>query len=342
MGNNSDNLTGGKAMECSRLCEIAFDKYLGGQVSFKGLLASVDKAKTKNGDDYGNIVMTDKDMKVNAKYFNCGTTGLDNLEVGKVYEVVVSVKSYKGAASVIIESMEALNEASDTYLDTDTRCQNAWIIITKRLSELEGYVLYPLVLNLLNANFKDFVKWGGGSSNHHAAMGGLMVHSAGVCEASVSLAEAYNKMYGDGFVNIDLIKCGALLHDIGKLKEMELNKATGRSEYTTLSALASHSILGIKMVTEEASRLGLSDSDPVMELIHIIASHHLSVESGALMNPHSIEAYIVAYADGLDACADRFRTAFKEIKPGETQTLWKSGGIEILYRTSVQSGRPTL
>ncbi len=329
-------------MDSNRLYDVALDKYLGEQVKFKCLLVSVEKAKTKNGDDYGNIVIADRDRTASAKYFNCSCATLDTLEIGKVYEVTASIKQYKGLASLIIEDMALANEDSSSYLDTDIRCQSAWVSISQRISELNGYVLQPLVVNLLNSNFNNFIKWGGGSSNHHTAIGGLMVHSAGVCEAAVSLAETYNKLYGNGFVNVDLVKCGALLHDIGKLKEMELNKATGKSEYTTLSALASHSILGIKMVTEEAYRLGLYSSDPVMELIHIIASHHMSVDSGALMNPHSIEAYIIAYADGLDAFADRFRTAFKDLKPGEIQKVWKSGGIEIMYRTSVMSGRPQL
>ncbi len=61
---------------------------------------------------------------------------------------------------------------------------------------------------------------------HHAYPGGLIDHTEGVTRLSISLADAFRKIYGIP-VNEDFLIAGALLHDIFKYYQYERDPITG-------------------------------------------------------------------------------------------------------------------
>jgi 3'-5' exoribonuclease len=99
-------------------------------------------------------------------------------------------------------------------------------------------------------------------------------------------------------LHADLVLAGAILHDLGKVKELANPQAP---DITVAGALLGHIVLGWEMVREEARAQDFPDPALLLELEHIILSHHGSQEFGSPVPPKTREAMLVYYLDDLDA-----------------------------------------
>jgi 3'-5' exoribonuclease len=126
---------------------------------------------------------------------------------------------------------------------------------------------------------------------HHNWTGGLLQHTLEVaryCELSSSVFPGLDR---------DLMIAGALLHDIGKMEEIE---ATTRIKGTVSGQLKGHISMGFKMLSNILDGLG-TDKKIADKLLHIILSHHGSNEFGSPKEPMLPEAAAVYYADEMSS-----------------------------------------
>jgi 3'-5' exoribonuclease len=144
--------------------------------------------------------------------------------------------------------------------------------------------------------------WPAGLTVHHAYRGGLLEHVLQVARVGRSLAAAYG-------ANGDLVFAGALVHDIGKLRELDYEHV---ASYSREGNLVGHIGLGLQMLREAASGIADLSPDTLGEVEHLIASHHGSRDLGALVEPRSLEAMILAAADDLDAKIHQIRRHMDE------------------------------
>lgn len=144
------------------------------------------------------------------------------------------------------------------------------------------------------------------TSVHHAYKGGLIEHSLDV----VKLAKDIRNNYPDMDINDDILIAGALLHDIGKTKEYIL--ASSGIERSGSGEMLGHIIMGIEMVDRYADSLVDFPHELLMEINHIILSHHGEIEWGAPIQPKTIEAMIVHAADNADSKIAQFREITKK------------------------------
>lgn len=136
-------------------------------------------------------------------------------------------------------------------------------------------------------------------SYHHAYVGGLMEHSVDVAELAVAMGEKVKD------VDFDLLVAGGLLHDIGKLRE--ISQEIG-FPYTEEGKFVGHIPLGAMMISEYAAALQPPlKGQKLDELLHIVLSHHGEQEKGSPVSCKTKEAFIVHYADELDAVMNQFR-----------------------------------
>lgn len=134
--------------------------------------------------------------------------------------------------------------------------------------------------------------------DHHFFKGGLLCHLLEVTEYAIKIAETSCKK-----VNMDIIICGAFLHDIGKIMTYEQwdDKRKLKNPSTIYASKVQHSYLGIKIVSEYLEKN--IDEEIKIDIYHIIASHMSKSDkiltNGALVQPNTIEAKIVSEADRL-------------------------------------------
>ena len=90
-------------------------------------------------------------------------------------------------------------------------------------------------------------------NNHHAFVSGYLEHVLNVTRTCCHLADKYAELYNDldPPLNKDVIVAGAVLHDIGKLRELALTPAG--AEYTAAGCLIGHVLQGRDIVREAAA-----------------------------------------------------------------------------------------
>ena len=160
--------------------------------------------------------------------------------------------------------------------------------------------LRKLVVDLLVQNQPALLVLPAATRFHHAFLGGWLEHVRSVARNAVFLADKYAEHYADlqPPLDKDLVVAGAILHDIGKVREIE--QRNEGAEYTPAGALIGHILQGRDMVREAAAASGL-DPEKLLRLEHLIVAHQRLPEWGSPIPPMTPEALLVHFADDVDA-----------------------------------------
>ncbi len=126
---------------------------------------------------------------------------------------------------------------------------------------------------------------------HHAYRAGLVEHTLSMTLAARQLARHYR-------LAEDLVVAGSILHDIGKLWELEVGTTI---EYTDDGRLLGHLTMGVLRVERELVELPRFPAETRRHLLHILLSHHGEYEFGSPRRPKTPEALLIATVDNLDA-----------------------------------------
>ncbi len=129
-------------------------------------------------------------------------------------------------------------------------------------------------------------------SIHHAYLGGLLEHTTAVAELVVEIAKLYP------FLDRDLLITGAVLHDVGKVDEFVYDLCI---DYSDEGRLLGHMAMGVSILEEKLMGLKGVVPEKAMLLKHLILSHHGEAAFGAVKVPMTREAFVLHFADDLDA-----------------------------------------
>ena len=170
---------------------------------------------------------------------------------------------------------------------------------------VERYIQEPclkrLVLEILEEHDELFRKMPAASSFHHSYTGGLLEHVWSVTRIAGFLADHYAVYYDrlNPPLNKGVIVAAAILHDIGKLRELDYDPV--EAKYTIQGSLVGHVLLGRDLVRESARKIGDFSEETLLLLEHAILAHHGKEAFGAPKAPQTLEALIVHYADDIDS-----------------------------------------
>lgn len=200
------------------------------------------------------------------------------------------------------------------------------------LDRLRTGIASPMVRKAVDLFFADdvfrvaFERTPGSVNGHHAQLGGLLLH---ICEVAAIARQIARSIPA---ANVDLAVAGALLHDIGKVEAYSV--APEGFAHTSTGMLMGHVTLGALMFDRRLVASGLEYTTAQRdELIHFILSHHGSLEFGSPVQPMTIEAEILHWADEASAKATDMVDEFSDpdlFPPGSTAELsakrsWRLG-----------------
>lgn len=140
--------------------------------------------------------------------------------------------------------------------------------------------------------FEEFKKAPAAMYIHHACIGGLLEHTLGVVKLCGAACSIYPQM------DRELVVTGAILHDIGKLREL---RVTTNIKISEEGMLRGHIIIGDELVQKKIKSIEGFPEALRLKLSHIILSHHGSNEYQSPKEPQFPEAVAVHYADEFDA-----------------------------------------
>lgn len=164
--------------------------------------------------------------------------------------------------------------------------------------------------------FESYVNSPAGKRFHHDYIGGLAEHSISMATLGDIICRHYPKL------NRDLLICGALFHDIGKIRELERGV---RLDYTDEGRLVGHITLGDQIVRELVSKIPDFPESYELKLRHLVASHHGEFEFGSPVLPQIREAWVLHHIDKIDSGLNVFENYDKKRSENWSDfvNLWK-------------------
>ena len=174
--------------------------------------------------------------------------------------------------------------------------------------------LRKLVLTLLERHAESLKRLPATVKNFHPFHGGLLEHILSVTHTCLLLVEKYSTHYPDlqPPLNRDLVLAGAVLHDIGRVVELESDPVS--TQATVPGRLLGHIILGRDLVRDAAREQGDVDPELLQLLEHLIVTHLNLPEWGSPRLPMVIECLILHHADDLDAKMEMFARCLRRDK----------------------------
>jgi 3'-5' exoribonuclease len=277
----------------------------GNRVSGIYLCKFRQSAVTKNGKPYDNVILQDRTGTIDGKIWEPNSPGIDEFEAMDYIEVMGDVNSFAGALQL---SVKRARKASEGEYDPADYLPSSRYDIEKMYQELMTYadsVKNPYLSALLKRFFRedqDFIRRfkcsSAAKSVHHGFLGGLLEHTLSVTRLCQYFSGAYPVL------NRDLLITAAILHDIGKTKELS---SFPLNDYTDDGQLLGHIMIGAEMVHDGAAAIPGFPEKLESELKHCILAHHGELEYGSPKKPALAEALALNLADNTDARMETLR-----------------------------------
>ena len=289
----------------------------GDRTLIQALVGSVSNGTNKSGSPYLNIELRDNSGSIQCKKWEVDGSDKDIFVSGNIVEVLIEVIKYNDALQG-----KVLN---GKLLDLDSIDVTRFIKAPPIPKEELIARFNKLVSSIKDKDCKAFLdyfikKYGekiylapAASSVHHEFSSGLLMHSVSLAEH----ADYFSKYYQG--INRDLLVTGALLHDFGKLIELE---GPAVYHYTTEGKLLGHISIMCGELRIAAKELGITSEIPVL-LEHMVLSHHGQLEFGSPIMPLTREALLLSMIDNLDSKMLVLDKAYEDVAPGEfTQKIY--------------------
>jgi 3'-5' exoribonuclease len=246
----------------------------------------------------GFLRISDSSGEIEAIYWDISDKKLsqiENMQFAQIEGQVIKKKS-DGQMQMSIKSLDPAPESSleDFIPATPLNVEELMQEIDHKISSMKHPYLKALLLSFFDDLIlrEKFKKTPAAKKLHQAYKGGLAEHTVNVSRICETICQIYPQ------VNRDFLVSAALLHDIGKVEEYQLN---GVIEYTDKGKLIGHIIMGTEMVEEKIKQIKDFPEDLAVMFKHTILSHHGKFEFGSPKLPSILPAIALFYADDTDA-----------------------------------------
>jgi 3'-5' exoribonuclease len=269
----------------SAIAELAEDRVVDGiyAVSIKRRL------RTRNGAPYLALELVDPSGRIEARVWN-DVELLDNrFEEGDAVRVLGRVERFRDRLQLDVKTLEPAPETDAAALAPAMR---------RDPDELDGFFDF-LAAEIAHSGLRALVgqfaadtdlrrrlrELPAAPGGHHGYAGGLLEHTVGVATICRETAQLHPRL------RADLLLAAALLHDVGRTRELTRGPAF---RPTDEGHLLGHVHLGLRMIEERAEGL---DPDALALVLHAVACHH-DARAG-----RTAEAAVLYHANQLDAVA---------------------------------------
>jgi 3'-5' exoribonuclease len=268
------------------IAELAEDRTVEGVYA----VTRKERRRTRAGAPYLALELADASGRIEARVWSDVDLLDQRFDEGDAVRVLGRVERFGGKLQVQVRAVEAAEGADPSELTPSLR---------RDADELDGFleflaaeIAHPGLAALVGAFVHDAdvrsalrALPAAGADGHHGYAGGLLEHTVGVATLCRETVQLHPRLRGD------LLLAAALLHDIGRVRELGRGPSFRQTEE---GRLLGHVHLGLRMI-EERGR----DLDPAVlaELVHAVGCHHDRQAA------KTAEAAVLYHANQLDAQA---------------------------------------
>jgi len=300
------------------------------------IIKSVDTkvSNNSNTNKYLDFNLGDASGDINGKLWECNEEIENTFKQSILVKIKGTVNEWRGKLQLKIEMIKLTEEKDEVNICDYVAVapyspEEMYDDILNYLSKIENTDIQNIVTCILSNNEVKLMHYPAAKSNHHAIRSGLLYHTTTMLKAGEKLSELYT------FLNTDLLYAGIILHDIGKIYEMNASELGIVSEYSVEGQLLGHIVQGIKMI-ETASIEVKADKEVSMLLQHMVLAHHYEAEYGSPKKPMIPEAEMLHHLDIMDARMYDMNKALGNTKDGKFSERIRSLDNINVYKSFVK------
>lgn len=269
-------------------------------------LCARKEVRSGRSGEYLALRLQDASGEIGARIVDGLEALKDEFSAGDFIRVTAKGNGSRQPLELIIEAIRRVvpeRDALDGFredeciLSAPRPADEMWSELVARIRGVRDPHLQELLTRITATHENRLKVWPAAQQVHHAYRSGLLEHILQVVAVTSFLADRYG-------ARRDLLVAGAILHDIGKIRELDYH---GAAEYSVEGNLVGHMAIGLGLLRETIRELPDFPPGLAFELEHLILSHHGSRELGSPVEPMTIEAFILAAADDLDAKVHQIR-----------------------------------
>jgi len=280
---------------------------------------------TKAGKEYLSLELGDKSSSSAANLWEdaSGFKSIKNsLAAGDIVKIAGSMDEYQGNSQIKIESIRLTKQSDDVnpkdFLPKSLRDLNVMKKeFTSRMEKIADIDLKSIMKNIFTEErFEKYTSVPAGKMWHHGYISGLIEHTLEIIRICDLMCDIHPQ------INRDLLVCGAMLHDFGKIEELSFEPVF---EYTDKGKLIGHIVIAAMIVNDEINKRPDFPENLKNNLLHLILSHQGKLEYASPVVPKTLEAITLYQADELSAKVNAYKNVIaNEIKPGSNWTKFIS------------------
>jgi 3'-5' exoribonuclease len=283
------------------------------------VLAEKSMAHKRDGNPFLTMVLADNSGQIKGVVWDNVAQIASSADAGDFVRVNAHAGEYRGVLQLVVKSMAAVSAADVTpedFLPASTRDADKMF---ERLKALTDTIASPGLRSLMDACWNDadlvrrFKRAPAAKKMHHAYLGGLIEHTLSMALLADKVAGHYSG------VDRDLLIVGAVLHDIGKIRELAYDV---NIDYTDEGRLLSHIAIGLEIVHAKIQSLTEISSEQAALIKHMIVSHHGARAFGSPEPPKTIEAVLLNYIDEIDSRVNGIREFMAADDPDASWTAY--------------------
>lgn len=262
------------------------------------VLSEKNTALKKDGKNYLNLTFTDRTGTLKGVLWDHVEDTVDRISTGDYVQVKGNVSEYRGMLQLVVRTATrcaAAHVDPADFLPVTSRNIDAMF---EKLNQITDTFKTPCFNDLFRLFWADadlvrlFKAAPAAKKMHHAYIGGLLEHTLSMAILVDRIAGHYTG------VDRDLLLAGAILHDIGKIREFEFSS---HIDYTSEGRLLSHIVIGIQIIDEKLKLIKDFPEEQAVLLKHLVISHHGAREFGSPELPKTIEAVLLNHIDEIDS-----------------------------------------
>jgi 3'-5' exoribonuclease len=273
--------------------------------------------KKTGGVQYLALTLSDKTGSMEARMWEDFASAISTCAEGCYVKVQGQISKYQGKYQI---TLTKLRTASASEVNTADFVPTTKFDIGEMWAELRSYVdsfANPDLRRLVFAFLDDesigaaYREAPAAKVLHHAWIGGLLEHVLTLVRVCRATAPFYPE------VDPDLLVTGAILHDIGKVRELSWGATFS---YTLEGQMIGHISIAQGMLRDKIATLPGFPGKLRVLVEHMILSHHGKYEFGSPKLPMTPEAVLLSALDDVEAKMQAMRNEF-----GRDAAAGKSG-----------------
>jgi 3'-5' exoribonuclease len=279
---------------------------------------------TREGKSYLRLELGDRTGTIEARMWDGFESDAASFQRDDFVKVQARVESYRNKLQVAIDKIRRAEEhevdATDFFAHTSEDVDELYAKLVAFVALVKNPCLRRLLENVVTdpAIVPRLKRAPAAKVMHHAYLGGLLEHVVSLCGLCSVVLTHYPE------ADPDLLLTGAVLHDIGKLRELSYDRSLG---YTDEGQLLGHILIEYEFVAKKIDAIEEFPPDLKTLVLHMLVSHHGRYEFGSPKLPMFREALMLHYLDDLDSKMAAVRAVLDSDK-GEGNWTAFSGALE--------------